>query len=323
MPADLRIRQINTDPDHPEGGQVIRFFVEAVNVGDEGTGPFVVRFELDNHETFDQTLDNLAPGESEWLYWPHDGLAQGAHHIAVHLDAERTVHETEENKNYMVRQFEVREIEFAPQDARYGEEDYDANKMANAVIASVQSRVALWYGFAVQAVEEWEVEAKRLVADYSDADASVDALPVAFAFVQAVGKHLPGMGTAMGVIEDVGNLAGVVRAYMGNAPMTMAGARARLTAAIDEVKLATGSGLRDAVHGYETRVRDRLSPENPSSPLLGVEWGSDEPSYIDSLVDWLGVPQPTEANTTAPIKKEMHEAFEKVMWEVNRELQRS
>lgn len=321
MPADLRIANFVTDPEQPEAGQPVAFMVECANVGDEGTGAFVVRFELDQAENIELPVDTVAAGETQWVRWPHDVLSQGNHHIYCLLDADHAVPEPEEKRNQQSIYFKVGEIEKPPQDAD-GDAYYDDNAMANAVISSITGRVNLWLTLSVQAVEEWEVDAKAKVAEYNDADASVDAAPAVLAFAKAVVKYVPGVSTGLGVIEDVGGFIDLVQTYMGNQYMGLAGARARLTAAIDEVQAATGKSLRDAINGHEGRLRAHLSPNNADSPLIQVDSGSTDPEYIAELVDWLGVPQPNEQNTTEPIKQEMMEGFEKVMWEVNRQLQK-
>lgn len=84
-----------------------------------------------------------------------------------------------------------------------------------------------------------------------------------------------------------------------------------------------GTGLRQAIKGFDGRIRNYLSTDNDTSPLVNVEKGSTDPEYIGQLVTWLGFPEVDESNTTLPIKQEMAGAFEKVMWEVNRELQRA
>jgi hypothetical protein len=319
MPADLRIAQFVTDPYRPEAMGPFRFMVECANVGDEGTGPFVVRFELDQAESAELSVHNVAPHESEWVSWPHDGMGAGDHHIYCLLDAAHAVPEPESQRNQQSRYFEVAEIEFPPQDAS-GDVDYDDEALANAVIDRITARVNRWLILAVQAVDEWEIDAKKRVADYNDADATVDPFPVIFAFAEAVIKRLPGMSTALGIIEDASGLVGLVRSNMGDEHMGLVGARARLIAAIDELKVATGAAIRQAIKGHEARLLARLSPENNDSPLHQIEYGSTDPEYVAALADWLGVPDPNEENTTEPIKKAMMEGFERVMEDVNRQL---
>ncbi len=319
MSADLRIAQLVTDPDQPEAMAPLRFMVECANVGDEGTGPFVVRFELDQAESVELPVQTVASQESEWVSWPHEGMRAGEHQIYCLLDAADAVPESEEQRNQQSLYFKVAEIEFAPQDAR-GDTDFDDNALANAVIATITGRVNLWFTLAVQAVEEWEIDAKQRVAEYNDADATVDPAPAIAAFGEAVVKYLPGVSTGLGIMEDASKVVGLVQSYMGDEHMSLAGARARLIAAIEELKAATGAAMRQAIQGHEGRLRARLSPENNDSPLNEIEYGSTEPGYIASLADWLGVPEPNEANTTAPIKQEMMEGFERVMEDVNRQL---
>ncbi|MBA2283705.1 MAG: hypothetical protein H0W25_21060 [Acidimicrobiia bacterium] len=323
MPADLRIADLVTDPYHAEVGQPVAFLVNCHNVGDEGTGPFAVRFELDNQEYANFDTRGLGPGEDDWVRWPHDPLTEGAHHIYCLLDSTHAVPESEERHNQKSVHFQVTQPDRPPQDAD-GDEYYDDENLASLVAAGVIGRVNTWLGLAVQAVEEWGREAEGMVAaEYADVDATFDTAPVLFAFVQATAKHLPGVSTGMGVIEDAATLLGLVQGAMGNKHMTMADARAKLFAAIPEIQAATGAGLRQAIQGFDGRIRAHLSPDNDSSPLVNVEKGSLDPAYIGSLVTWLGFPEVDESNTTLPIKQEMVDAFEQVTWEVNRELQRA
>ena len=265
MPADLRISQLVVEPQNPEAMAPLRFSAECANVGDEGTDPFSVFFELDQADNVAMTVQNVPPQATEWVSWDHDGIGAGNHFIHCEIDVSNAVPESDEN-NLQSRSvyFTVADIEFAPQDAR-GETDYDKVAMANAVIAAINGRVGLWFTYAVQATEEWEIEAKRRVAaDYGDADATVDAAPVIAAFAEAMLNYVPGMSTALGIMKDVYELGGLVRSYMGDQPIGLVGARARLTAAIDDVKLATGAVIRQQIQGADGRLRARLSPTNPT-----------------------------------------------------------
>jgi hypothetical protein len=123
-------------------------------------------------------------------------------------------------------------------------------------------------------------------------------------------------------MKDVWGLVELVRSNMGDQHMGLAGARARLIAAIDEIKLATGAAIRQAIDGYPARLNAYLSPDNDNSPLSLVERGSTSSDYVASLADWLGVPESNEENTTKPIKREMMEGFKRVMEDVDRQLWR-
>ena len=39
----------------------LTFFAECINLGDEATGEFVARFELDNQDQFEAPISNVAP----------------------------------------------------------------------------------------------------------------------------------------------------------------------------------------------------------------------------------------------------------------------
>jgi N-acetylmuramoyl-L-alanine amidase len=319
-PADLRVAQLVTDPNRPEAMAPFRFMVECANVGDEGTGPFFVRFELDQAESVDVYVQNVAPHESEWVTWDHDGMRAGDHHIYCLLDADHEVPEPERQRNQQSIYFKVAEIEFAPQDA-HGDRDYDRMALANEVIHMIAERVNLWLALADQAVGEWGIEVKNVVASYND-DETVEVFPFITAFGAAILKYVPGVSTTLGIIRDAYGLVDLIRSNMGDQRMRLPGARARLNAAIDQLTLATGKALREAIDGYDTRVRARLSPDNHDSPLAQIEYGSTNPRYVEAVVDWLGVPAPDKENTTNPIKKEMMEGFERVMADVNRQLWR-
>jgi hypothetical protein len=321
MPADLRIAQFLTKPRPPEAMAPFFFQVECANVGDEGTGPFVVRFELDQAESVEVPVENVAPQESEWVNWPYDaGLIAGDHHVHCLLDAARAVPEPEVGGNQKSLYFKVADIEFGPADARRGEEDYNEEALAAAVIDTIKHRVNHWTDLAVGAIVAWESEAKTRVADYSDAKATVDPVPVIAAFGEAVVRHLPGMSTALGIMKDASQLLGLVQSYMGTEPMGLVGARARLLAAIDNIKVATSKAIGEAFDGYEGPLNSWLSTENPNSPLHQIQFASTRPEYVASVAESLGFPEPTLENTTEPIKQEMMEGFERVMEAVNRQL---
>jgi hypothetical protein len=95
---------------------------------------------------------------------------------------------------------------------------------------------------------------------------------------------------------------------------------ARLLAAIDEIEFATGQAFRQETDGHQERLSAALSPDNNDSPLHQIKDGSLDPAYIASLADWLGVPEPTGANTTVPIKQGMTDGFQVVMDDVDRQL---
>jgi N-acetylmuramoyl-L-alanine amidase len=321
-PADLRVAQLVTDPYRPEAMAPFRFMVECANVGGEETGPFVVRFELDQAESVELSVQNVAPHESEWVSWPHDGMRAGDHHIYCLLDAAHAVPESEEQRNQQSVYFKVAEIEFPPQDAD-GDAHYDEKALANEVIHTIADRVDRWLILAVQAVVEWQIDAKKRVAAYNDdANVVVDPFPVITAFSEAIIKNVPGLSKGLGIIQDAYGLLVLVRENMGDQHMGLPGARARLIAAIDELTLATGKAIRQAIKDHDARLRARLSPDNDDSPLHQIDYGSTDPEYVAALADWLGVPVPDEENTTVPIKKEMMEGFERVMEDVDRQLWR-
>jgi hypothetical protein len=321
MPADLRITQLLTDPNPPEAMASFFFNAECVNVGDEASGPFVVRFELDQDRSQELGVDNLAPQESTWVTWPYDdGLGAGDHFVYCVVDATDAVPEPEAQHNQQSLYFKVAEIEFGPADARAGEEGYDEEALANEVIDTITERVNHWLPLAIQAVDEWEKDAKLRIAEYNDADATVDPAPVIAAFGEAVVRHLPGMATALGLLHDASDLIGMVHSHMGTQHMGLAGARARLEAAVDEIQLAAGAAIRETTDGFEDRLRTGLATDNPESPLHTIESASTEPKYVAELADWLGFPDPNTQNTTEPIKASMMAGLESVMEDVNRQL---
>ncbi len=320
MPADLRITSLDTDPHRPEAAEPITFRVECANVGNEGTGPFVVRFQLDNADSVELPVQTVAAGETELVKWPHAGLRQGDHHIECVLDAAHAVPEPEERRNRQTVQFKVHEIEFAPQHAR-GTADYDDDALADAVVGAIVDRANLWLTFALEAVDAWKDEATaRVEREYADTPATVDTASTILAFAQTVISRVPGVSTGMGFIQDAATLGGLLRAHMGSDHLSLAGARAKLLKAIDELKTAMKQGLQAAIEGYDGRLAVRLSADNTNSPLAEVEWGSTDPAYVRTLADWLGIPQPTAANTTAPIKEQLMKDLESLMADVDRQL---
>jgi hypothetical protein len=309
MPADVRINQLVVDPQQPTADTPFHFWAECSNVGDEGTDPFTVHFELDQADSIDLPVQNVAPQESQWVNWPHDGMSVGDHVILCSLDAGRAVS--------VNSKFNVRDIPQAPG----GVTDYDDDALANAVVNVISERVDHWLILAVQAVDEWGTEATGIVqAKYNDADATVNPAPVFIAVANVFFKDTPIVSTAYGIFSDIYGLVGVIQSSMGEQHLTLAGARTRLLAAIDELKSATGQAFRQETDGHQERLSAALSPDNNDSPLHQIKYGSLDPGYIDSLADWLGVPEPTEPNTTVPIKQAMTDGFQVVMDDVDRQL---
>ena len=204
-----------------------------------------------------------------------------------------------------------------------GSQQYDDNALAQAVVSQLGIRVNHWMTLVVQAVEEWESETRQRIDTWDfDGDVQVDFISVMWAFASAVGSRAPGASTALGIVKDVNDIYTAIQAYRGSAALGVAGAKAKLKASAQELKQGAGGALRKATDGFEDRLKNWLSPSNDSSPLAFVEKGSTDPAYIGQLCDWLGFTAPNEQNTTAPIKKELTDAFDKVFDAVAEQLWR-
>src|SRR5687768_620692 len=131
MAADIRLGSIRFEPSPPLAEEPLTFWAECLNLGDEGTGDFVARFQLDSAETFEIGLGNIPPGESAFAMWPHDPIAGGNHMVYCLLDAEHAVPEAEERFNQLTQYFEVTARSLPPSDAE-GTEYYDDNALASA-----------------------------------------------------------------------------------------------------------------------------------------------------------------------------------------------
>jgi CARDB len=319
VPADIRLGSIRFDPHPPLVEEPITFYAECLNVGDEPTGEFVAKFQLDASESFEVEVPNIPPGDTVYASWPHTPIAGGNHSIYCLLDAGGRVPEPEERYNQQTQYFEVGTRELPPSDSD-GTEYYDDNAVAGAVVNQAGVRVNHWISLVLQAAEEWEGESEqRIKAWEAEGEAPVDFMSVAWAFASAVISHTPGASQGMAVIENVSEIYDKIQEFHGEATDEKA-AKARLEAEVRRLKKGAGAALRDATNGFEGRLQAWLSPKNDESPLTFVEKGSTDPAYIGELCDWLGFVEPTEANTTVPIKKELTEAFDKVLEDVNRAL---
>jgi hypothetical protein len=324
MPADIRLSTLTFDPNPPVAEDPFTVYAQCLNVGNEGTGPFVARFQLDARESIDIKVDNIAPNESTWASWPHAAIAVGDHSVYCMLDAGHAVPESEERFNQQTVYFKVAKRSQPPSDA-HGTEYYDDNALAEAVISQLGARVNHWMILVVQAVEEWESETRQRIDQWDfNGDVQVDFMGVFGAFAQAVLSRAPGASQAMSVIKDLGDIYNAIRAYNGTTPITEATAKARLRASAQDLKSGAGAALRTATDGYATRLTQWLSPSNDHSPLAHVEKGSTDPAYIASLCDWLGFPEANTQNTTTPIKKELTDSFDhefdrvaKEMWKAS------
>ena len=320
MPADIRLSSISFNPSPPLVDEPFTIYAECLNIGAEGTGSFLAKFQLDASETIEATVDNLAPQETKYAMWPHTAIAAGNHSVFCLLDAGHAVKEPEERFNQQTLYFQVQNRATPPSDS-HGDEYYDDNALAQALVSQVGVRVNHWIALVVQAVEEWESETRQRIDQWDfNGDVQVDFMGVFGAFAQAVVSHVPGAGTAMSVLKDAGEIYNAIRAYNGSTPITEATAKARLRASAQDLKVGAGASLRRATDGFETRLEQWLSPSNDHSPLAHVEKGSTDPAYIGQLADWLGFKDPTEATVTAPIKKELTDSFDKVFDAVAKEM---
>jgi hypothetical protein len=320
MPADIRLGSISFQPSPPLIDEPFTIYAEALNVGDEGTGNFVARFQLDAGESIDVAVDNISPGGSTYAMWPHAAIAGGNHSVYCMLDAGHAVAEPEERFNQQTVYFQVEARSLPPSDSG-GTQEYDDNALAQAVVSELGIRVNHWMTLVVQAVEEWESETRQRIDTWDfNGDAPVDFMSVMWAFASAVGSHVPGASTAIGIVKDVNDIYTAIAAYAGTIALGEAGAKAKLKASALELKQGAGASLRQATDGFEDRLKNWLSPSNDQSPLAFVEKGSTDPAYIGQLCDWLGFAAPNTGNTTAPIKKELTDAFDKVFDAVAKQL---
>lgn len=320
MPADIRLASLTFNPNPPVADEPFTVYAQCRNLGDEGTGSFVARFQLDAAESIDISVDNIAPNDETYASWPHAAIAEGNHSVYCMLDAGHTVAEPEERFNQQTVYFQVHKRSLPPSDA-HGDQQYDDNALAQAVVSQIGVRVNHWVALVVQAVEEWESETRQRIDQWDfNGDVQVDFMSVFGAFAQAVYSRVPGASTAMSVLKDAGDIYNAIRAYNGTTPLGEAGAKAKLRASAQDLKVGAGSSLRKATDGFEPRLEQWLSPSNDQSPLAFVEKGSTDPAYIGQLCDWLGFAPPTEATVTAPIKKELTDAFDKVFDNVAKQL---
>jgi hypothetical protein len=323
MAADIRLSSITIEPSPRTGEDPLTFWAECLNVGDEPTGDFIARFELDSAEWFEVPVGNIPPGEMAWAAWPHDALVSGDHFVRCILDAHATVPEPDERHNQQTQHFEVAALEFPPQ-AVDGDEYYDEVALFNDVISLAKGRVALWLGFAVQAVEEWETAASARVDAFDwDGDADVDFGSVLWALSTTVMACVPGgAGMALGIMQQGFDLIGTLYAYFGDGYLGEEGAKKRLAKAVVDLKGAAGPSIRASIAGHEERLRERLDPAAADNPLTWVEWGSNDPSYVAAICDWLGIVDPDEQNTTVPIKQGLDSSFQAVVEDVTKQLLR-
>ena len=327
MGANVQILRLITNPERVEAADPFHFMVEFTNQGDETTGVFPVRFELDGGaDALEVDSPDVAPGGTDWAYWAHGGLREGNHSIYCRLDPGQTVLRGGGPHHEQTIYFEIHEIEFAPQDAS-GNEDYDEDALANAVATAILLRIGQWVSAADHAVNQWQKAADERVKDYIDAHTAptLELDP----FVEAIGEvilnHLPVVSEAKEMTEKVMaefNMGGLIRAGIAGAYNAVNTAHERLNRAVEEIASATIDAIHRSVLGADGRVREYLSfkTNDGSGPLIGVEFGSLDPAYIGSLADWLGVPEPSEANTTQPIQDGMTHEFEVVLAMVDRQL---
>ena len=320
MPADIRLGSITFNPSPPLTGEPFSCYAQCLNMGDEPTGSFLARFQLDDGQTQDVTVDNIPPGETVYATCPYSAIAAGDHSVYCVLDAGHSVAEPEERFNQQRQYFKVVARSLPPSDSD-GSTQYDDDALALAVVGEMRDRVDHWMTLVVQAVEEWESETRQRIDQWDfNGDAQVDFMSVLWAFASAVGSRAPGASTALGIVKDASDIYNAIQAYRGTSALGEEGAKAKLKASALELKLGAGSSLRKATDGFGGRLSAWLSPDNDQSPLAFVEKGSTDPAYIAQLCDWLGLTEATEANTTAPIKKELTDSFDKVFDDVAKQL---
>ena len=221
----------------------------------------------------------------------------------------------------MGAQFEVTPVEFPPQDV-YAEAGYDKAQLFKELIDVLRDRINLWVVLSVQAIERFEGPALQRIDDLDwdgDTDADADFASVLWAFSSIVLSHVPGVGQVLGVVKEGVDLLALLKDELGNGYRGEAGAKAQLRRAVTELKEAAHQALLQSIEGYDDRLIEHLSPRREHSPLRDIEWGSSDPGYLNTLSDWLGVPQPTVGNTSDPIRSALNEEFDAVLEQVARQ----
>ena len=215
MPADIRLGSITFNPSPPVAGEPFSCYAQCLNLGDEGTGSFIARFQLDAGQTQDVTVDNIPPGETLYATCPYAALAAGDHSVFCLLDAGHSVAEPEERFNQQTQYFKVGARSLPPSDSD-GSTSYDDNALAQAVANEMRDRVDHWMTLVVQAVEEWESETRQRIDQWDfNGDAQVDFMSVLWAFASAVGSRAPGASTALGIVKDATDIYNAIQAYRG------------------------------------------------------------------------------------------------------------
>ena len=77
------------------------------NDGDRTTRAFHVTFRLDDGREHSQRVQELSPGEEQWVQWEHEALPEGWHHIFVEFDVKERIRESDENDNSYQHEFYV------------------------------------------------------------------------------------------------------------------------------------------------------------------------------------------------------------------------
>jgi CARDB len=80
---------------------------ECHNDGDRATGAFKVAFSLDGGTPQLEDVESLDPGEHFWLYWRHQALPYGTHHVSVEFDSRDRIDEQDEFDNGHTQEFWV------------------------------------------------------------------------------------------------------------------------------------------------------------------------------------------------------------------------
>ena len=158
MPADIRLGSITFNPSPPVAGEPFSCYAQCLNLGDEGTGNFIARFQLDAGRV-DRRRGRQHPSRRDACTRRARTRRSpsGDHSVFCLLDAGHSVAEPEERFNQQTQYFKVAARSLPPSDSG-GTEQYDDNALAQAVVGEMRDRVDHWMTLVVQAVEEWESE---------------------------------------------------------------------------------------------------------------------------------------------------------------------
>ena len=196
------------------------------------------------------------------------------------------------------------EIEMPPQYAGTYPDPHDTEGHVRRAIANTAARrLQGWTMFVLEAITRFESHANRRIEELEyNFDATYSFNPVLESFATAVMGAFPQTAAATSILSGV--MEGIHASYAQTLEKGLSDAKARLRASV--------AALAETTRESTTRAASQISAKLANmvdDAMTWVDSASTDDDYLNAFCDWMGFPEPTDANTINPVRQALENPF--------------